>query len=1535
MIIFIGANGGALKMKIDGKQRDPGRLNISTCLLILAAFLFPGTAPAPASERLPPPAFSHPGGFYDSPFSLLISTGLSGATIYYTLDGSLPDPENLNGTSYKFKNTWVHRPGDTDGDLLDGSYSTRKYDSPIHIDDRSTEYDRLTRKASAFFNPPWYFPDSTVFKGTVVRAITVMEGSEPSPVATHTYFIHPMARDRFTLPVIAIATGEHCLFDYEKGIYTPGAIFDDWRQNNPEREATGGTRANYHERGDEWEYPAHFSFWDTGSGLPDLSQDIGIRIHGGWSRSLPMKSLRIYARSIYGASALEFPFFPGQDYASYKRLILRNSGNDNIYTLFRDALMQHVSGHLNFETQAYRPAVVFLNGEYWGIHNIRERYDKHYINRVYDIEEDDLELISGRFTVKEGDGYHYEQTLRYIENNDLKEYEHYEYIKTRIDTENFIDYQIANIFSSNTDWPGNNVDYWRKRTAMYEPDSEYGHDGRWRWMAFDMDFGFGLQTLPDHNTLEFAAADQNNGWANPLWSTFLLRSLLENEDFKAGFINRFAGQLNTAFLPSRIDSLISLFAESLRPELPEHADRWKRPSGINDWEYRISGMRSFIRDRPAHQWGHLMEYFGLDTVSVTLSVSSGEHGYIRVNDVDIISSTPGVPEDPYPWRGTYFTGFPVTFEAVPLEGYRFSHWEGTAAGEPVFTSDPSEAAMIKAHFEPAGKKDIIHLWHFNDLPGDDMLQMAAAGYSAGEPGGIAYPGEGAGFMDRVADGTLINLQEGSEPGYALRARNPSHSRELVFSVPSTGFDSLELSYATRRTPNGAWNQTIYVSDDGGGSWDQAGETIVVSEDWQRVLLDLSGFPQLDDNPDMQIKILFGGEPAEGESGNNRFDNIALKGRFLYGHSTYYNKPSAGLNETSSWGSEPDGTGEAPVSFDTPGAAYHIQNGEETAISGDWAVSGMLSKVVLGGGSDPVTFTIPPGYSYAGKMDVEDDATLVLQSTAVPELDKVSPLSTVVFEQDEAVTVPVRTWGSLHLKGSTKLFSGDYLVEGNFTAEDTGLAFDGPTSLILKGNLSYKGNVSTRHPENVNILATGTGDQLFWAESENRIDAYNFYVEKAGGSLTMAADIHARNNLRLDFSGRSLFKDGGHTLQLGDDLRISGNQNRYRFTGTVLLTPETGTNDIELSDVPLHNLVIDATGDARIDFNDAAPVIRINNDMTIRSRSSRPVRLRDRRFVIRGDLLLDIEEPEQIEQGKSTLVFNGQDLQVFENKGYGGPGLLQSLVVNGGGLQLKGSVTIDSSIELAKGLVYTGEGSLLKLGPGGTVSQVLADNYIYGPMGVYNDSRETAVLEFPVGKENGMRRVVLKADHGSDNLRLYTAEYFNQIPPQHELGAGIIKILENHGFYTIETDREGEITSASISLSYADEAYPADSITIVKEMDGIWVCIGSEPVPGQWKLIKSTSGIRQAGIFALALKKDSPVSAPVTERIFNVYPNPVPENGTIFLPEIMDVTMVSSSGITVLSAENVYALRLEGIPPGIYILKNRQGWHARIVITARQ
>ncbi len=1509
------------------------KMNKVRFIVLLSLILFPEVTRADTIPALPPPVFSHTSGFYNSSFNLLLATDTPGAEIYYTLDGSEPDPGNLEGSTFQYKNRWAQNPGDFIGNLLEESYITRIYSGPISIHDRRTEPDRLTGKSSSYHMPPYYVPESPVFKGTVVRAIAFREGYGSSTVASHTYFVSEQYRDRYTLPVISISTPGYYLFDYFRGVYTPGIDFDNWRTSNPDLVANHHRPANYGRRGVEFEYPAHFTFWEKGSSTPVLSQDIGFRLHGSSGRSFPMKSFRIYARSAYGISGLNHPFFPEQDHSRYKRLILRNSGNDWHATLLRDAVIQKVFRGLSFETQAYRPAVLFLNGEYWGIHNIRERYDKHYLDRVFGIDENQLDLLTGRQSAKEGDNLHYLETLKYIEDNGLYDEGHYRHIQTRVDTENFIDYQIAQIFAANTDWPGNNIDFFRKRTDHYQPGSPYGQDGRWRWLLYDTDFGFNIWNWspPDHNTLEFATEAGGTEWPNPDWATFLLRSFLLNEEFRNDFILRYSDLLNTIFLPERINSVIDNYMRVIAPEMQEHITRWKTPSSFGTWENNVNAMRVFANNRASWQWQHLVDFFDLeDTVSVSFNVSDIDHGFIRVNTIDIKPDSPGIKNDPWPWKGLYFRGIPIRVEAVANDGFRFSHWEGSLQSDTaVIITDPAGLKWLTAHFIAEEEGSLIHYWHFNNISDDVHLGKVVSDYSHGDYGHLHYPGTGSGYMDRVGDGTGINLHLEQHYGYGLRVRNPSDTRELVFHVPSGGFRDLQFRFAVKRTTNGATSQALFVSPDDGSTWIPVNNLYEIKEEWRPVHFDLTGIPDINDNPGLLVKILFFGDNASGSSGNNRFDNITLKGIPLSDQLIYFSKAEGDLNELKTWGTHQDGSGTPPPSFELPDAVFHVHNRNEAAISGNWKIPGTGSKIILGDGENPVELTIPGEYSLKGRIEISSNASLILKNRELPQFQKISSISTIVFEQSENIVIPPAIYGNLHLRNGMKSFSGNYTVTGNFNAENVELDFDETSELNLLGNLRYLGMVATGNPENVNINIRGISDQKFFSESGNILAGHNIYIEKDAGYFTLATDIFAYNNLRLLMGNSAGFSDGGHMLRLKDDLRISGN--RFDFTGTIILTAESGTNDLEITGPEINNLAIDIAGDARPDFISSAGTIRIRNNFTIKSRSSRSVRFRDKRFHIGGDLYIDIEEPGQAEPGSSFLFFDGTGEQQIENDGYDGPGLTGNMVINNlsGVVMANGNITVDGLIHFEKGILRTAHGKMLKSGPAGSVSW-MQGSYINGPMGKYQDLAGQTRLNFPIGNENRFHPVFLELEHKSDHNRLYVTEYVNKEPPDFPLAEGINELLPGRGYYNVEGFGEGLFSRAGISLMHKPEDPPAGALRIAKLENDSWINLGGitdSQIPG---IIKSENRFSGTGIFALAWGADIDAGDDHA-RSFTVYPNPVSPDGTVYLLRKMDIQLFNLSGVALLDQKDVTRINMQNIPAGVYILRNGEGQYARVIV----
>jgi glycosyltransferase involved in cell wall biosynthesis len=311
------------------------------------------------------PSFSHAPGFFTNPFELFLSAEPE-TTILYTLDGSVPDPANLGGTTFLFKNDFPVTPGSLPGPFLEETLESRVFSGGILISDRSSEPNRVSAKSTtAVHAPAPYLPTEPVFKGTVVRARAFRDGYLDSRVATGTFFVTPTGSARIPLTVVSLSTDESNLFDYDVGIYTAGARFDAWRLANPQATFNANNRnipRNYNRSTPEWERPASIELMNTSDGY--LQQEIGIRIHGAASRGRDQKSFRLLARGRYDlAGSFDYPIFgnlaargaPSRLLSNFDRALLRNGGNDFDHTTARDAFLQSLVSELRLDHQAYRP----------------------------------------------------------------------------------------------------------------------------------------------------------------------------------------------------------------------------------------------------------------------------------------------------------------------------------------------------------------------------------------------------------------------------------------------------------------------------------------------------------------------------------------------------------------------------------------------------------------------------------------------------------------------------------------------------------------------------------------------------------------------------------------------------------------------------------------------------------------------------------------------------------------------------------------------------------------------------------------------------------------------------------------------------------------------------------------------------------------------------------------------------------------------------------------------------------------------------
>ena len=639
------------------------------------------------------PTFVVPPGFYQAPLSVKLATASPSYRIFYTLDGS--DPKHASSFIYSGYSITLN----ASAPVTSGLSWIRTNPAEIGATVPGAE---------------WLAPAGSVSKATVLRAIAVSaDGKSCSPEARGTYFIGPSFAKR-TLPAVSIITDPDHLFDFASGIYIPGKHY----ANSPEGYGAnkwGKPHANYHQTNDDriWERPAQFELFETAQHTLAFSQSLGVAMHGGGTRAIPQKTLYLMARlGEYGADRIGYPLFPDEPIANYKRFLLRNNGNDwygplsgGVSTLLKDAALQHIVKGLDLSMMAYRPVSVYINGEYWGIHNMRESLDKHYLATRYGLdadnmdilmhEEDDIDNKKVQITRIDGDtnsDEEYELMVDWIQANPLNIAANYRQVQEWIDVTNHADYIIAETFFANTDWPINNCDFWRAHTNQTATCGEYG-DGRWRWMLYDLDLVG--EDGASFNMFAYLSDKDMTGGSEP---GFLINQLWSNMDFRNHFVTRYANLLNTTFHPERTAAIIRAAADTIAPEVEQHFRRWGRTHKQTQWRQAVEMLVQYVADRHAYSWQHLDTHFymgGTGTLTVRNADLGGTGGHFIVNGIEITDAA---------WTGTYFRSLPVTVQAVPAAGYVFDSWVGLPDTTPtlnVWMSMDGTPVVRAARFRPA------------------------------------------------------------------------------------------------------------------------------------------------------------------------------------------------------------------------------------------------------------------------------------------------------------------------------------------------------------------------------------------------------------------------------------------------------------------------------------------------------------------------------------------------------------------------------------------------------------------------------------------------------------------------------------------------------------------------------------------------------------------------------------------------------------------------------------------------------------------
>lgn len=538
----------------------------------------------------------------------------------------------------------------------------------------------------------------TLRKTTVVRyAEFDAAGQRITPVEGATYFIdEPATR----LATLSIGIDPWRLFDRVNGWFMagPGADPGHWKQPG----------ANW------WtnkEHSAHFDLIET-DGTAAFSGTVGFRMFGGMSRLHPQKSFSLSAREQYGKKRIKHPVFGPEGGKSFQFLVARNAGSDWSRSYLRDALLTSLlqDESWDLERQAARPVQVYINGAYWGIYHLREKINPQFIgDRHPEIDKNNIDLLEHQETVKHGSLGEYRKLLQFVETHDLSQEENYRQLGTMMDIDNYQRWQIAQTYFDNRD-AGGNIRYWRPKTP----------DGRWRWILYDVDQGFGLHSDDAYtrNTLEFYTEANGPSWPNPPWSTLLQRRLLANAGYRRLFANRMLDYLQTDFAPVTVAAAIERRVAGLAFDMPRQLARWKGTD--KNWQLHLARVRAFGQQRPAYLREHLRAFFnGGEDREVAITASPG--GYVVLNQ--------NLKIDERHYTARYLQNLPLHLRAVAHPGFRFTGWEGTRSQAPEQELDlsASKAYALKAVFEPydhpLANQVIFSEVHPHGKAGGDWLEL--------------------------------------------------------------------------------------------------------------------------------------------------------------------------------------------------------------------------------------------------------------------------------------------------------------------------------------------------------------------------------------------------------------------------------------------------------------------------------------------------------------------------------------------------------------------------------------------------------------------------------------------------------------------------------------------------------------------------------------------------------------------------------------------------------------------------------------------
>jgi len=585
-------------------------------LLFLSALVLASSEEI-VEENYAAPYFSLKSGFYNKKIiNLEIFSTDPKAEIYYTTDGSIPTE---NSTKYEGAITLVNKSDSNNVLSAIKDVSTSKF-----------------------------VPSVKVKKGHVIRAIAKLPNGNFTDIANGTFFVGINKKETYgDLPVFSMITDPSNLFDEEKGIYVLGKVYEEWCNSNGSamcKMAPSYTvKGNYSLRGKEAERPAYVEYFPKGSNVTAFAENLGIRIMGAATRTYVQKSFHLTFREEYGKKKLKYEVIPGNmrsdgtgPVKKYKSFNIRNGGNDCEYTKIRDKTIQDlIYKRDSIETQQQDFAILFIDGEYWGVYIVIENYSDNHIENNYGIDNKNVIIIKkGNVEAgEEEDKELFNEFNDYATTTDLSIPSNYDKLKEIIDVESFAWYYAVNTYIENKDgiFQNNNWAFWRVR----EPQDSIKHaDGKWRAMIYDVEYSTGLYGDKKYNTTTMSNVVKNKpqGFGNVLFT-----SLMSNHNFKNLFINALSDLVNIDFESERVNNLLEEYSSIVKPLMKDQIERYGPSYAVNDpikyYTTQMTVLNNWLSGRHKYFMNNLAKTFEFeDPIKVTIESNDYSKGSFIVNN---------------------------------------------------------------------------------------------------------------------------------------------------------------------------------------------------------------------------------------------------------------------------------------------------------------------------------------------------------------------------------------------------------------------------------------------------------------------------------------------------------------------------------------------------------------------------------------------------------------------------------------------------------------------------------------------------------------------------------------------------------------------------------------------------------------------------------------------------------------------------------------------------------------------------------------